>query len=252
LIKQCAQDGERIGSIDERSIGRVLGETIKKITVITGLKLEDSSKDMFAVEYAKFMAAHYSNLNISEITAAFYINANEAGEDKVTYYGGFLTLEIIGQVLTRYRIKRSRLAQKINQQNRLPEPSPPTKEEEEKMNKEMVNQFYFNYLQGEIAEVSKLYAYSIYDLLMHYRPDLKPPAHVRTECFNKAKEHRKEELLRPNKSKQDREAAKELLKGYLESVISHSEETTIINDGKGRALLYIFDGLAKDGIKKIF
>lgn len=252
LIRQCAQDGDRLGQIDSRSIGRVLSEIVKKITVITGLKLDPQTSDYFSEQFTLFIKEYYSNLTPSEIITAFHLNANESGDEKVVMYGSFLTLEVVGKVLTQYRSKRAAVARKINNQPLISiEPPKPTEEEMIIERKEHVNQFYVSYLNEELSEAAELYAHQIYLYIKKYKPELLPSADIRKRFYEEAKEHRKQELMMPNKSPSERHAAREIVKQYLEGVISSTEEEKVLQEGMRRTLMYMFNEFSKQGLKKI-
>ena len=252
MIRQSAQQGTRIGAIDSRSIGTKLADLVKKITVITGLKIDPSAANMFAEEFAKFMVAHYSNMTLEEVAAAFYLNANESGEDKVILYGNTFTLELLGQVLTKYKAKRAAVVRKLNSNSAIAIEAPkPTEEQMEINSRVFVNGFYVKFLNEELTEVSMTYAHLIYDDIKKYAPSMLPPSDIRVRFYEEAKVHRQEELLLPNKDGAERAAAKELLKQYSSEIIPHSEEEKIINEGKRRTLMYMFNEFSKQGLKII-
>jgi len=249
LIQQCAQ-GTKIKSINGRSIGSKMSDLVKRITVITGLKTDESSADMFAEEICKFLLCHYGNLTIDEVVAAFSINATESGDEKVIFYGGYLTIEHIGQVLTAYKSKRAATHRKLSEPPPVVERNP-TKEEIDMQDKQLVNGLYAHYLAGDMTEPRLAYCWMAYDVIKAKRPDLIPPEPVRNRFYHLAKEHRKEQLLLPNKDKQERDKAKMLLQDFLSDSLSFGEEQIIINDGKRRTLLYIFERLSGHQIKSI-
>lgn len=252
MIRQSIQTGTRIGAIDGRSIGATLAALVTKITVITGLRIDPSISNEFVLEFTKFMQAHYSNLTLDEVSTAFHLNAMESGEEKVKLYGQNLTLELLGQVLTAYKSKRARLMQKINSQTAPAIEAPKPSDKEMISNRIVfVNQFYDMYLNEELKEVSMMYADQVYDDIKRMKPELLPSADIRKKFYEEAKEHRKNELLIPNKSMVQRNEARELVKDYLEGTISYTEEQKIINEGKRRTLLYMFTEFSKQGLKKV-
>src|ERR1044072_1729408 len=252
LIKQCAQQRVRIGAIDARSIGVTFSDLVKKITVITGLKVDPAVGNMFAEEFTKFMMAHYSNMTLEEVGAAFYLNANESGEDKVVFYGTSLTLEAIGQVLTKYKAKRAAVVRKLNSNSALAIEAPkPTDEQMEIDSRTLVNGFYTKFLNEELTEVSMTYAHLVYDDIQKYKPSALPSADIRVRFYEEAKIHRQEELLLPNKNGTERHAARELLKQYSSEVIPVSEEEKIINEGKRRTLMFMFNEFSKQGVRSL-
>lgn len=225
---------------------------VNKITVITGLKIDSTTKDEFAKQFSKFMYAHYSNLTVDEIISAFHLNAAESGEEKVKLWGQALTLELIGQVLTAYRSKRARLIQKINSQpSQETESKSPTEEEMMQDRIQFVNRFYDMYLNDELKEHSMMYADQVYDDIKRIKPEYLPSSEIRKRFYEESKEHRKNELLLPSKSKRERDEAKELVKDYLEGTISYTEEQKVINEGKRRTLMYMFTEFSKQGLKKL-
>jgi hypothetical protein len=258
LIKQCAQTGTRIGTLDARSIGAHLTDLVKRITVITGLKVDDSSADMFAQDMTRFLLTYYSNITIEEIKTAFYLNANEIGEDKVIFYGSFLTLEHIGRVLTQYKAKRAAVVKKINAGSSLPDAPPPTKEEQMVIDKNMVNEFYRKYLHEELKEVSMAYAFMIYDIMKKLLPHTIPSADIRRKFHEEAIEFRREQLITVQQTtlhqrpKHEREETKSIIDQLIENVVPRSEEERIINIGKERTLMHMFNEFSKKGIKTIF
>lgn len=258
LIKQCAQTGTRIGTLDARSIGTHLTDLVKRITVITGLKVDDSSADMFAQDMTRFLLTYYSNITIEEIKTAFYLNANEIGEEKVIFYGSFLTLEHIGRVLTQYKAKRAAVVKKINAGSYLPDVPPPTKEEQMVIDKNMVNEFYRKYLHEELKEVSMAYAFMIYDIIKKLLPHTIPPADLRRKFHEEAIEFRREQLITLQQTtvhqrpKHEREEVKSIIDQLIENVVPRSEEERIINIGKERTLMHMFNEFSKKGIKTIF
>lgn len=254
LIRQCAQQGQRIGAIDARSIGKTFGELVKKITVITGLRIDPAAKDMFVEQFTTFICTHYSNMTVEEVVTAFHLNANESGEDKVILYGNTFTLELIGQVLTKYKAKRAAVVRKLNSNIAIAIEAPkPTPEQMEIDARTLVNGFYEKYLNQELGEVQMSYAHLVYDDIKKYGADLLPPkgGGIWSKFHKEALAHRQEELMNPIKHTAERHEHRELIKEYLTGHIRYSEEEKVLNEAKRRVLIYMFERFAAKGFKTV-
>lgn len=254
LIRQCAQQGQRIGSIEARSIGKTFAELVKKITVITGLRIEPAAKDMFVEQFITFICTHYSNLTVEEVITAFHLNANESGDDKVVLYGNIFTLELIGQVLTKYKSKRAAVARKLNTSSSTAIEAPkPTPEKMEIDARTLVNEFYNKFLNKELGPVQMAYAHLVYDDIKKYKPELLPPkgSGVWSRFHNEALSSRQEELMNPAKQGTERHENRALIKEYMIGHVRYSEEEKILNEAKRRVLIYMFERFSASELKYI-
>lgn len=226
-------------------------DLVKLITVTTGLKIDETSADMFVEELCKFFLAHYGDLTVDEVGAAFSLNATEQGEEKVIFYSSFLNLEHVGQVLSKYKSKRAALVRKLHEPVTKPDAPPPTEEEQMIEDVKIVNEYYKKYLQEELTEVSMVFANIVYDIIKKRAPEYIPPGYIRTQYYEKAKISLKEQAeeerlvsLRPPIHIMN-------VPIYSEGDIPYSEEQKIINEGKRMTLMYMFNEFSKKALKQV-
>lgn len=237
-----------------------MGNVLKEICLITGLKVDDGTGKEFTKMFSKFIREHYTHLSPAEITLAFTLNAaaelpgTSGGKDtdKIEFYGSFLTLEHIGSILFRYMQKRGNLAKKLREEDNLQLEAPiPTKEEQEMEDKKFANEYYRKYIANEFSTVSLEYAHWVYDTLDKF--DLIVYTVEQKKVYmSEATQIRERQLMVAPADFQEHKNWNRLLKAYTEGMLPDEEKKVVINYAKRLALIDLFKTWKMDGKKRIF
>jgi len=238
-----------------------MGDILKEICLITGLKVDEGVSKEFTKLFNKFIHAHYANITPSEIVLAFTLNA--AGElpgssngketDKIDFYGSSLTIEHVGGILFRYMQKRANLAKKIREEEYLMIEAPQlTKEEQEMEDKNIANEYYRKYINKEFSFVSPEYAHWIYDILDKFQL-ISYSVDQKKKFMEEAQGLRLHILNEQSIAHvQEYKEVKQLLADYAKNEIPISEKKWVINCAKRIALLDLFKVWKGAGKKRIF
>lgn len=241
-----------VKNLTSQEIVAGLAVQLKAISLITGLKIEDSILKDFTKSVMRFLLTYYGRLSLGEISLAFELNAANELPTKVAIYGSNLTIEFIGSVLSTYSQKRVNLATKIAQA-RQPEliEEPLTEEQMEIDEKQFANEYYRKWLNNEFSAVSLEYAHQVYDVLDH-RGIIQLPKEEKDKYFSQSQEIRQKELSAPAINRDEKKDHKKLIDAYLKNQVPVPEKKLLQHYAKRLVLLDYFKTLKEDKKTKIF
>lgn len=229
-----------------------MGNVLKEICVITGLRVEDGVAKEFTSVFIKFILTYYSILTPAEIVLAFTLNAANELPEKVELFFPNLTIEQVGKVLHQYKIKRGALAKKIINSGVAEIDQPKiSKEDEIRSDKSFCNDYYTKFLNKELTNVSLSYAYMVYDYLEKYKV-ISLTNKEKQEYFQKARRIREESLAAPAKDRVERKEKIRLMEDYLNNDKSQSEINLLRSLSKRLVLFDFMERCKSKNLNVIF
>lgn len=247
-----AGKSEPIRSLPAQTLVSKIGNVIKEICLVTGLKVEEEYSKEFTKTVVIFLRAYYSYLTPSEITTAFHLNAAGELPTKTVIYGSNLTINYIGWVLSGFKDLRSKLADKIKgmRHPELPEPEP-TPEEIDDQERRFCNDYYQKWLSRDFSPVTLQYAHMVYDSLDRMSI-IQLSVNQKQEYFSQAQAIRKSEIEAPTVDWSERKLRNRLIQDYLNDAVPHDEKELVKNYAKRLALLDYFKSCKEKGTQSLF